>query len=458
MWTPRLDLTRKPRFLALTEALAEDIRSGRLQPGERLPTQRHLARELDMAVATVSRAYTEAQRAGLVQGETGRGTFVRGRSADLEFGLLEGEGAPRLELGLDLPLYGLDPDLAQALAKLARRGDLQSLLRYQVPEGMAHHRQAGCEWFARHGLTTTPDRVLVCSGAQHALNVILGAITRPGDVVLTEALTYPGIVGVAENLHIELTGVAMDEEGLSPDAFDQACRRGSLKALYTIPTLQNPTTATMSAERRRRIAEIARRHDVAIVEDEVQRLLADNAPPPITSFAPERSYAIAGLSKSVAGGLRVAFASVPPERVEAVAHRIWATSWMISPLLAELACAWIEDGTAERTVRAKREESAARQALARKILGAFDLRMGPFGYSAWLPLPEPWDGARLALEARLRGVAVTPAHVFAIDAAQAPSAVRLSLCAAADRESLRQGLETLADLLAGTPRAGAHVL
>ena len=459
-WLPEVDRTEKRLYRAIARAIRRDLRSGRLSPGDRLPTHRELADDLGIAVGTVTRAYAEAERQGLVRGEIGRGTFVRGEEEeplvpDLR---IRSEPSGFVDLSLNYPLYTEDPDLAPVLEDLARRRDLPDLLHYHPSEGHRRHRRAGAKWAAGFGVECDPSSVVVCAGAQHGLTVSLGSIAEPGDLVLTEELTYPGIRGVADLLHLKLQGVALDDQGLRPDAFAAICRQRKVRALYVTPTLQNPTSTILPGDRRREIADIAKEHDVWIVEDDVHRLLANDAPPPLASLAPERTFFIAGTSKSITGGLRVAFLVPPPAKLGRVTQTVWATVWVVAPLCVEIVSTWIEDGTAEATVERKCREGEARQKMAREILGDFEYRSHPNGLYLWIQLPPPWTSAEFTMAARRRGVGVTPSGLFLVDDREPPDAVRICLGAPADRSRLGEALKTLADLLRSAPGLGPAIV
>ncbi len=454
----------KARYAAIADLLARDIANGRLADGTRLPTHRELAEALGVAIGTVTRAYAEAERRGLVRGEVGRGTFVGPPPLRAATAI---PGAPRpdiVDLSLNVPVEGVVPDLAAALRALARRPDVGDLLRYQPHAGTARHRAAGAAWAQRYGVEAEPEQVLVCAGAQHAMVTIFSALAKPGDRVLTESLTYPGMKALSQLLHLPLEGVAMDAEGLRVDALEDALVRSGARFLYCMPTIHNPTGGVLPAARRRAIAELARRYDVAIIEDDVHRFLAADAPPPLAHFAPERTYHIAGTSKALAGGLRVAFVTAPRSAVEHVERSIWATTWMAAPVTAELAATWIEDGTADRVIVAQRREAEARQAIARAALrdlaGSGHLRAlgDPRALHLWLELPEPWRGESFARAALQRGVAIAPAELFAVGRGAVPPAVRLGLGAARDHRELERALGLLRDTLADGAAMDASVL
>ena len=452
IWTPSLADRSGPLYLAIADALAEDARSGRLRPGTRLPTHRELADRLGVTVGTVTRGYAEAARRGVVAGEVGRGSFVRGPAADFLSPALREADEGLVELGLNLPPplgEGKGGVLSRTLQALAQQ-DLSALLDYPSDGAARGHREAGAAWLARAGLKADPERVLVSSGSQHALTVVFAAFLRPGDVLLTEALTYPGVKGVAGLLNLRLVGVPLDAHGLLPDAFEAACRAHAPRALYLIPTIHNPTTVVLGEARRREIARVARAHNVVVVEDDVHRLLAEEAPAPIASLLPELSCFLLGTSKTLAPGLRIGFIYAPAPLVPRIAAGIRATTWMAAPLMAEIFARWERDGTALKLLKRRRDEARARQRLAAELLEGFNLQAHPSSHHAWLHLPEPWRGETFEAEARRSGVAVTPAQAFQVGRASAPHAVRLGLGAPRTREELRTGLERVAAALART--------
>lgn len=452
-WIPDLQNHSGPRYAAIADALAADVALGRFKPGDRLPTHRDLAWRLGVTVGTVSRAYAEAERRGLVSGEVGRGTYVRTAiAAETQMKLHTQEAAGLIDLNFNFPpMGGEDRMFSSVLQDLANDPASPTLLTYQPHEGIDTHRAAGAEWLALSGLTVPVEQTLVTAGAQHGIVTVLAALTRPGDKILTESLTYPGIQLAARLLGLRLEGLPMDGDGLLPDAFEAACRNGGAKALYCIPTLQNPTTASLPEERRRAIAEIAEHHGVAVVEDDLFRLMAPEAPPPICRFAPDQGYYITSLSKTVAPGLRLGFVAGPARATERLATAVRTTCWMASPLTGEIAARWIRDGTAKRIMEARRRETAARREIAFDILGQWDLDCAPGALHFWLHLPEPWRSMDFAAEAKQRGIGITPAEAFTVERRAVVHAVRVCYGAAANRQSLSQALRIIAELLEERP-------
>jgi DNA-binding transcriptional MocR family regulator len=451
LWQPDLGGSQGPAYQAIVRVLTTDIAAGRLHPGDRLPTHRQLAKALDLGLGTVTRAYKEAVQSGILASRVGSGTFVAEAAAGNPLGL---PSSRLIEMSVDLPIHAEDPDLAAALQKIARRGGAQQLLRYQSQAGTARHRRAGAAWVERFDLSAGPDDIVVCAGTHHALTVALMSITKPGDIVLCDELSYPGIRAIARGLRVRLLGIAGDGSGISPAAVAAACKRHRVRALYTVPSFHNPTTAQLDLDRRRELAQLAAKHDFHVLEDDVHRLLSAAPPPPIATLARDRTFYVASFSKAVVAGLRVAFLVPPPALVQRAAEAVWSTVWTVPGLPVEVAATWIEDGTADEVVRRKRREAGERQRLCARLLVGARYEAQPNGYYACLHLPAPWTSVEFALEARERGVAVTPSTAFVVGQAPAPAAVRVCAGAPETRADVERGLGIVRELLASGPERG----
>jgi len=459
MWRPTMRRGR-PRYLAIAEALAEDVASARLAPRAQLPTHRDLADRLGVTVGTVSRAYAEAARRGLIAGEVGRGTFVRA-AAGGEPGVAESDAAGIVDMSINHPppVEGAEAAALQAmLATLSRRRDLAPLLAYPPDAGSRAHREAAAEWLDRGGHRVAADRIVVCSGSQHGLVALLAMLAREGDVVLTEELTYPGLKAIAGLLRLRLSGVAIDGEGIVPEALGEACRTSGARLLYCVPTVQNPTAAVMSAKRRAELAAIIRRQGLTAIEDDVHGRLAKGPPPPLAALVPESTYYVTSTSKTLAPGLRVGFVAAPPGMAERLAATVRVTTWGAPPLTTEVVAGWIRDGAAEAILSARREEAAARHSLARETLAGLGARTSAGAYHLWMALPDPWRSATFAAEAHQRGVAVTAAEAFLVGRGESPAAVRLCLGTPRTRADLLRGLRAVRQTLESRPETALAIV
>jgi DNA-binding transcriptional MocR family regulator len=456
-WIPTLRKSAGPVYLAIAAALSDDILAGTLPAGARLPTQRELADSLGIHFTTVTRAYEEARRLGLVEGRVGQGTYVR-RNPRIS--------APPVSTGvvdmsMNLPPRfddaGLVARMWSGIASLESSGGADLLLRYQESGGAQDDKAAGALWLSDRLPSLKSEQILVCPGAQGALLAVVGLLAGAGDTVCAESLTYPGIRALAAHLKIRLIAAEIDEEGLVPDAFDAVCRKEKPKALFCTPTLHSPTTATMSLERRQAIVAVARQHGVPIIEDDAYGRLPRRTPPPLAALGPELVYYVGGLAKCLSPALRVAYLVPPDKRAAArLSGAMRAMSSITSPLTAAIATNWIHNGTADAVLAAIRKEAAARQEIAKAVLPPGTFMTDPKGYHLWLSLPSPWMRAEFTTRLRSVGIGVVSSDAFALGVA--PEAVRLSLGVPPTKDDLRTSLQTISNVLGEQPALSSMVV
>lgn len=421
------------------------IREGRFAPGTRLPTHRELAHQHGVALNTASHAMRLLAARGLIVGEIGRGSFVRAPNhVDARSFELRTSTTGVVDLARNvMPLPGLGERFEKAARAVLRR-ERDDLLDYQPSAGRIADRVAAAGWMSRTGhLPNDPSRVLICAGAQHAISVSLMTVAKPGDAIAVEALTWPGIKAIAAALGLELVPIPMDANGLRPRALLRITARRRIAALYCMPSLQNPTTATTPAARREIVAALARRLDFQIIEDDPYGFLSAPGLPPLSSLAPERSWYIRSLSKSLVPGVRTAWLVGPTDRVDRAAEILRATVWATPSLGPAIASFWIADGTANALEGERRQEALARQRIAASILPT-EAGRGQPSMHLWLPLPQRIRAQEMVERAASAGIRITPGAAFGVGCT--PNAVRLSLCAPPSRSDLEQALRILTTL------------
>lgn len=437
----------QPRYKQLVDQLAADIRAGRLRPGMRLPTHRDLAAREGLALVTATRVYAELQAMGLVSGETGRGTFVREPLAPGQGIDLHAWSAETVDLSFNNPSSPGQADILRAaLRQLAAAGDLESMLRYQPHGGREHERASVAHHLAIRGLQAAVETTLLVSGAQHGLTTTAMALLEPGDVVAVDALTYPGFKLAAEANRLELAPIPAAGNGPDLDALATLCKRRRVHAVYVMPTLHNPLGWVMSASRRRELVAIARRHGLILIEDAAYAFLAEGAPPPLASLAPETTVYVSSLSKSVATGLRVGFVCAPREWVPKLERAIRATTWNTPAIMTAIACGWIEDGTVARLEDEKRRDATMRQGFAAQVLGRVKRISHPASYFVWLPLEQEVRADAVAMALMRERISVSTAVPFSTSA-HVPHAIRLAL-GSVDLATLKRSLEIVARVVA----------
>lgn len=442
LWSPRLAKEAAPIYLAIADALERDVENGILVEGTRLPTHRDLASKLGLTPLTVTRAYKEAARRGLVDSTVGRGTFVRVAGVvsaqprsesdlvDLSKNIVEGS-----------PALDLDGRTALALRPFLRQAE------YAPTEGLLRHRHAAAAWMRRARVETGAERVIITPGAQQAIVAILAALCRPGDTILAEEWTYPRFGAIAGLLNLKVEPVTLDEHGIVPAALEKACRRVKPKALYIVPNFQNPTGSVMPEKRRREIAAIARRYELPLIEDDVYGFLLASPPAPLASLAPELVAFVTSTSKSLTPSLRLGFASLPEFLVERVTSAFGSMTAFTSSIAAELFTQIAESGSADRVMEAKRQIVETNRRAAERALGGIEVAAHPMSPHLWIPLPRGVDARDVADRARMRGVNVAPASTFAIGRRSAADAVRVSIGATDDAVRLAGAVRVLASLI-----------
>jgi DNA-binding transcriptional MocR family regulator len=453
-WIPTLATSGGSWAERLADAIAADVATGRLAHGQRLPTHRALAQQLGVTPGTVNRGYAIAARAGVITTEVGRGTFV---SAPTEVGIHDGSltrDAPGLiELGINYP-PGIEAEraLQDTLPRLGRRRNaLTGLLALSPYAGRPQHRAAGARWLRQFGVSASAEEVLLCTSVQHGLAAALAALTAPGDVVLTESLTSPGIKALAATRQLHLVPVAGDDDGTLPDALAAACRATNARVFYTMPTLHTPTTVTMSNDRRRAIADVLRTQNLIAIEDDAWGFLALDRVAALHSYASEHVVYVTTVSKALAPGLRVGFVVAPPALARAVTACIGALTWA-PPLMVEIVAHWIEDGTAASIMKQRVRTAQARQRLAHEILGSAFASSRLPAYHLWLPLAEPWRAETFVAQAETMGVGLASTDNFVPGRTATPHAVRVCVGTEANVERVKEGLRIIARMLESGPR------
>jgi DNA-binding transcriptional MocR family regulator len=440
----------QPIYQQLVDAIAGRIATGELTAGLRLPPQRAIATSLGINLTTVSRALSALQQRGLVQARPGRGTVVAERRSEdgQAFRSAPSDDSGLIDLSVNRPAT---PAYAAALAKLLPRlpkdRRFSGLQDYQAPEGPAWARAAASAWLAPVLGSDEPGRIVLADGAQHALACVLGAIAQPGDILLADTVTYQGIKALSQSRGVDLRGLPMDRHGMLPDAFETACAQWRPRAVFLVPSLHNPTTVTLSLDRREAIIRAARTHNVLIIEDDVYGPLLDSRPPAFAILEPELTIHVAGFSKCVSPGLRMGFIAAPRALVAQIAAALRIDCWCVSPLSALVATSLLEEGAVTDLITQQKEELRLRQALVAGALSGFDLQTHETSTHAWLHLPEPWRGHVFTRVCQREGVGVLGGDAFAVGRQNAPDAVRINVGAARSREDLRRGLEILAGLL-----------
>lgn len=455
-WHPDLTHFPGPKYLALSRALREAVSRGELAEGAQLPTVRDLAWRIKVTPGTVARAYQLATQEGLLAATVGRGTFVAARQSrlgPLQPLLIERDPLPgRADLRAPiLPDVGQTAAIAESLQRIAGRIGA-SWLDYPSQSAELPLRRAVCDWMGDRVLGSFgPEDVALALGGQNALSLILqGCLRGDRPVVLTEELAYPGFRHAARLARAEVVPVETDAEGLIPEALEQACQRHRAQVICLTAEAQNPTAARMPPERRAQIVQIARRHDLQIIDDDCYAM-AGSTWPSMRALAPERAWHVGSLSKTISASLRFGYIICPAGR-GAACRMVAQHSFFALPVpLTELCQDLFSTGQADVLRQRVQAELEVRLQATVNALGAFDLAWQPGLHYVFLRLPQGWRASSFARQAEAVGVLLRSADEYALVGGRAPNAVRIAMAGNLPRAEFEAALAKLAALLASPP-------
>ncbi|MAS12703.1 MAG: GntR family transcriptional regulator [Nitratireductor sp.] len=456
-WLPNLHRGSGPLYVRLADQIERDIENGTLPPGTKLPPQRNLAYDVGVTIGTVSRAYTLVRQRGLVSGEVGRGTYVlerirSARSTDAQAQPFGGTRATVPEPGKTRMDSTAAPNVGQAqiLTHIAERiarehpSDVASYTRALPTRWL----EAGSQWLARGDWRPQPGSIVPTLGGHAGILAVIAAMTVPGDRIAFEECTYSHVARSATVIGRRLLSVAIDDEGMVPEDFERVCAQQHPRMVFLVPSLHNPTLATMPEARRHAIVEIAKIHNVWLIEDNIYGALLEETPPLFASLAPERTFHVGSLSKSVAAGVRGGWVASPLPYVSRVltAHKMITGG--IPFLLAELAAQLVLSEEAASIHARVRAEIAARQAIAASVLAGKDFASHPDAPFLWLKLPEPWLSSTFKQAAMEEGVLVDDEDEFKVGRGGTPlHRARIAFTVPESRETVTRGLKKLRSLL-----------
>ena len=415
IWTPALDNYAGPRYKALAAAIADAVQNGELEIGGKLPPQRRLADALCVTIGTVTRAYAEAERLGIVEARVGSGTYVSEQDSSTIFKEEETDSS-LIDLSLSkMPRVAREPFLAKSLHAIQHDPvRLNRCLSYQLQAGNPYHRSVFSQWLSKNKLPSNPEQMVLTQGGLHALSIALHALCKPGDVVLAEGLSYPGFIEAAKQQSLKTVPVAFDNEGMLPDALVSTLKQTNARAMYLMPSMHNPAATCMPLERRQAIVNIALQHKLLIIEDEVPYIPVAKRIATMSSMAPDIVLSISSFSKILAGGFRIGCIVAPPHLFAKVEHALRANCWMATALSAEVVCHWIESGAADAVINLQHKSILERQALLNKYLADFHYTSQAHAVHAWLHLPETWKAWQFIETLRKLNILVIGCETFSV--------------------------------------------
>lgn len=469
--TIRRDATT-PIYRQIVEQVRDQIVSGVLPAGFRLPPVRQIAAQQGLTRLTVHSAYAELQAQGLVEAQVGRGTFVApgaighegnpdrvsSRSEWMKGGLIA--GLLRADASRDMISFAQAFPAPEALPVRELERAMRAVLKgsnalgYGPMQGHVELREAIAALVLERGVSARPDNILVTAGAQQGIDVVLGACTQPGDTIAVEEPTYPGILDVAALRHLKVIGVPADEGGIRVDALRTTCTSHRPRLLYLVPTCSNPAGRTLAQERRAALLHLAHAHGVTVVEDDIYGLLPFDAPAPPalkSDDAADVVIYVISFSKMVAPALRIGGLIAPPSLLPGLAAAKGSSDLVCSSLLQLALAGYLRQGHLAPHLRAVRDMYRERaEAMCRgleRYLPACRWSRPEGGLSMWVRLPDGVSERDFATDAFRAGVALVPGGMLFPDAQQ-HGHMRLSF-GTEPPERIERGLRLLGRVLEG---------
>lgn len=453
MWNLKDLNTDMSLYLALVDAMERDIKNGILKPGDKLPTQRELARIVGVNVTTITRAYNEAGKRGLLFASVGNGTYIS-NDLGMQSSLLDTSSDTSLtsyyqsiDIGLVKPLEHLDPDIRPIISSVMEQKDFMDYMSYTPPQGLLAHREIAATWISRFHIHTDTEHILITSGINHALTCTLSALFQPGDKLAVDRYTYPGIKAIAKRFGIQLEAVDMDEEGMTPASLEQVCHRTSIKGVYTMPFIQNPTGARRSEKRTQQLISVIKTYDLISIEDDMYGYLLPVTQVPIAAYYPEKSIFLSGISKVCYPGLRTSFVVAPSIYNNRICQAIIDTISMSSAMNVAIICNCITNNLIDSIIEKKRAELALRSSILYELLDNNRITYCEGNMFAWITLPNYWTPKTLTEACAKLGVTIMPADKFVVGSQSPLSHIRISLSAADTSLTFKKGLKVVADLI-----------
>lgn len=444
-WKPKKDNLKPPIYKSLALLLENDIRSGSLNPGDKLPPQRELADFMDLNLSTITRAFKICEMKGLITGSMGKGTYISGdvKEAPLILSTLNDD---YVEMGAALPFNEQNKYVVDTIKRTLKKGNIEKLLQYGPPCGLLSHRKTACKYLKRYHIKTTPDNVMIASGSQNALSIILMSLFNAGDRIGTDPLTYPAFKTLAKMLGICLVPLPLNEPDIDEDALSLLIQNENVKGLYIIPEMHNPTAYNMEYSQKKKLASVIKKNNIILIEDAVYAY-TNKKSMPISTTIPDNSIYVSSLSKAICPGLRVSFLVVPDKFKNNIFEGIYNVNIATSSLNAEIACEAIETGISEKIIKDRLNLTRKRNEIVDKILKHRTVLGNDYALYRWLVLPKSINSSAFEAEALKRGVQIFCAQRFVVGNSKFDPAARLSVCSPRSCSDLEHALKIIDKLI-----------
>lgn len=446
-WVPSFNEKKEPIYVSIANSLEEDIKNGALEGGYKLPPQRVIANYLGINHSTVTRAYKLCEEKGLIKGITGKGTFVSYYAGVPQNLLTNYTDSNIIEMGMVLPLYEVNKTIESYLRDLYQNIDYESILRYAPPEGHIKHRYMASKWLSQSDIHYSPEQIIITSGTQNALSVILVSLFDRGDRIIVDEYTYTGFLSLSKLLGIILVPVKTNEDGIDISELKRTCERENIKGIYLIPDCHNPTSAKLDDIKRIEIAHIIEENNLLLIEDNPFGFTIQDKIKPISHYIPNNSIYISGTSKSINPTFRISYVASSQKYISHLIHGVNNLTWMASPINAEIISQILNTAKYNELVASKLLKLKERNRLVDDILNGYHLIPNETSLFRYLILPQSISDKDIELSCLEKRVQVFSSRRFSVGNHQNENAIRLSISGPKDIEELRRGLLIVKEVL-----------
>jgi DNA-binding transcriptional MocR family regulator len=480
-----------PLYVQLRDQLRALVHAGDLRPGDRIPASRELATMLGVHRTTVANAYAELESEGLIQGHVGRGTFIKSNGNGLKLTppappVLNGNHGIRWELlfadergdevlsrlTASAPENALSFVMARPAQEFFPIDELQTcvatvlrregadVLNLGPSDGYPPLKQALLELLRREGLTAKDENLLITDGCQQSLDLISKAFVRPGDSVILENPTYPGAVAIFNGARARCLGVPVRTHpepgislGIDVEALEATLAANRVKLIVLTPDFQNPTGTSMTLDARRKVLDLAARHQVPVVEDHIYARLHSREERVPSLKHLDRSNLVIHIdsfAKVAFPGLRVGWIVAAPAAIERLRMVKQITDLHTDQLAQAVLAEFLRRGLFVKHVAKMRKVYTSRlaaldEALRKHMPEGTRWTRPEGGMCLWLELPPGFDASELLIHVKERGVLFAPGRYFYVQG-PLPNTLRLGF-AGLDEKQITRGVTTMADLL-----------
>ncbi|HSE97529.1 MAG TPA: PLP-dependent aminotransferase family protein [Blastocatellia bacterium] len=442
--------SRIPLYVQIASQVRELIAAGRLKIGDRLPANRELARSLDVNRTTVTTAYADLEADGLICSEVGRGTFVAAIPANSKSSVAPERTQPSpmlwnallvssqrdvwlggllhstrrkgtISLAHGLPQAELFPleDFRRSVDRVLRR-EGRELLQLGTSSGYAPLQEYLTSQLALSGINIGPDEILITNGCQQTLDLVRRIFVGPGDEIIIEEPTYPGAISVFCANNTKYTSIPVGRNGMDLDVLEDVLSQRRPKLIYTVPTYHNPTGVTMDLAARRRLIDLAIKHRVPVIEDDIYRELHYEGPMLPSLKALDRHGVVISMnsfSKIGFPGLRVGWVAAPQIVIEQLSIAKQNCDLHASLLTQAAIYEFSRHGLLAKHIKRVKKAYAHRRDAMLDALEKYFPQEARWnrpegGMAIWVKLPEPLTAGEVLIHSVERGVVFSPGEHF----------------------------------------------